>query len=141
MKLFRRNKDKSLGRGSEKTVSFSKIFDPLNYSPLPYEFTPRFQDYINSFEKDFEKRISKTTIDDLNFDMFDPSIESNVNLEIVRAKEQYTNHISVINHTLGLIRGAFETASHHLSNLEKEKIEVEKERSRYLQLKESLGIY
>lgn len=141
MKIFKRKKDKPVGRGSEKVVSFSKIFEPLNYCPLAYEYTSRFVDYISNADKDFRKRIANTSIDDLNFDLFDPSIDSNVNLEIVRAKEQYTNHVSVINHTIGLIKGAFQTANDHLINLEKDKEDAEREKEKLIKLRDALKIY
>lgn len=118
--MFKKNRWNLHSRNAEKGITLSKVFKSLNYVPLPYEPTEIGIEYYNTAPKEFQRRINATKIDDLNYDMCDPEIDSHINWEIAEKKKQFTYHIAAIYQNIGLIEGAFETARLHLGNLEKE---------------------
>lgn len=136
-KFFRRRIANGVG-GSEKAVTFPKIFESLNYGPLPYKFSNDFLTYCAKAPREFEIDVNKTDIDDLNYDIFTPSIDAHVNSELISAKEQFTYHIGTIEHHCGLIKGAFAAAEMHLNDLEKDKQNLESKLQKLMAKKEAL---
>lgn len=135
---FFRRKYGGAGNGSEKTVTLSKMFEPLNYGPIPYEFSDEFLNYIKSAPDEFKRRATKTNIDDLNFDMFDPGIDSRISRELVVAEQQFTYHIGTIEHNHGIVEGLFTAAEEHLKVLENEKTAIERELENLIRKREVL---
>jgi hypothetical protein len=140
MSIFKR-KQKNKGKGSEETVTLRKEFEVLNCTPVDYKYTAQYADFITHAQANFEKQISKMSVDDQCDKIFDEYIAEMVNREKQSAKEQYTYHVHVIGHHLGLLDGETVAATGHLLNLEDDLKAVEQEIETYKQLKKEKNIY
>lgn len=134
MSLFKK-KMKKAGKGTDKPVSFRKEFDVLNCTPVDYQYTERYVRFVNQAEYMFGRVINKVSVDELCSDMFDPYIDSVMEQMKGSAKEQYTHHMHLINHHKGILEGELALAGGHLADLKKDLEELDREISKYKQLK------
>jgi hypothetical protein len=140
MSIFRR-KQRTEGKGLEETVTFKKEFEVLNCTPVDYKYTIQYVNFVTHAPTEFDKQISKMTIDDQCGELLDTYIAEKVNREKQSAKEQYTYHMHVIRHHLGLLDGEIVAATGHLLNLEDDLKALEQEIETYKQLKKEKNIY
>lgn len=129
--------NKSKGKGTEKTVSFAKTVDVLNYTPLEYRYTQRWAAFsdIDRFEALYTKKIKGLDVDEMCGEMFDSYILSEANLMKSSAEEQKIFHKSVIQHHKGLINGELEKLNRLLSDLENDLTGLESEIERFKSIK------
>lgn len=130
-----KKKMKKAGKGTDKPESFRKEFDVLNYTPADYQYTERYVRFVNQAESMFGRVINRVSVDELCSDMFDPYIDSVMEQMKGFAKEQYTNHIHLINHHKGILEGELALACGHMEDLKKDLEELNQEISTYKQLK------
>ncbi|MDE6937424.1 MAG: hypothetical protein K2O98_13465 [Lachnospiraceae bacterium] len=90
---------------------------------------------MNQAESMFGRVINRVSVDELCSDMFDPYIDSVMEQMKGFAKEQYTNHIHLINHHKGILEGELALAGGHMEDLKKDLEELNQEISTYKQLK------
>lgn len=144
MSIFRnRTKRKTpTGKGKEDTTAFRKIFDVLNYTPVRYGFLKTWLVFMNSSEDIFRKKLSQVSIDSLNagaktngyVSMFDPYIEAMAFPAYANGEEQYENHMSIIHHQGGVLRGEITKAQQLLENLRSDLSDLDEQLEYYRQL-------
>lgn len=127
MSIFRQKpkRDTPAGKGKEDTTAFRKVFNVLNYTPVRYGFLKSWVSFMNSAEDIFRKKLSRVSIDSLNAGaktngyvaIFDPYIETMALPVFANGKEQYENHMAVIHHQKGVLRGEITKAQQELVNL------------------------
>lgn len=128
------------GKGEDRTVSFHKEFEVLNYTPVDYSYTTQYANFLHSSETKFRRGIDNTVVDDLCDDMYDAYIDSIVRQMKSWAKEQYTYHMHLIGHYKGMIHGELICAEGHLENLKQDLDDIEQEMAVYKQLKQERNI-
>lgn len=142
MSLFHRSRNNEpMGKGSDKIVSLVKEFEVLNCTPIDYSYTPEYAKFLAAAEEYFSKIVQKTSIDELNCDMFDNYIQSMTDKMKSSAKEQYTYHIYTISHHRGLVDGELVKAEEHRTNLKNDLSDIEEDISRYKKIKNEFNIY
>lgn len=142
MSLFKhKNKNKTIGKGTDRTVTLLKEFEVLNCTPVDYRNTYEYSDFLLNAENIFRNIVQKTSIDDLNCDMLDSFIQSKTDEMKSSAKEQYVYHIQVIHHHKGLVEGELIRANGHRSNLQIDLEELEKDICKYKIIKEEYNIH
>lgn len=142
MSLFLKSKNNvPMGKGTDKTVTLVKEFEVLNCTPIDYSYTPEFSRFLSVAEEYFRKIVQKTSIDELNCDMFDNYIQSITDKMKSSAKEQYTYHVHMISHHRGLVDGELVKAKGHRTNLKKDLEDIENDINRYKEIKKRLNIY
>ena len=95
---------------SEKTVSFKKHLEVLNYVPIDFRFTRRwvlFSD-LSRFISRIEKRLEDTNADEFNSNMFDSEIAAEEQLMKESAAHQKTLHTTIVEHNADILRGEIE---------------------------------
>ncbi len=142
MGLFKRKKKKEIiGTGTDKTVNLNKEIDVFNYHPIPYSYTAEYAAFLANAEDEFRRIVKNTSIDDLNDNMLDSYIDSITDRMKASALEQQINHFNTIDHMLGIADGAYVAALKHRADLEKDRIFLEAEISKYRKLKEDRNIH
>ena len=116
----KRKKNKVKGKGKEKTTSFEKEVDILNYTPLDYAYTKRWAEYSNPeiFDSVHRKKIKNLAVDDLCGNMYTPEIKSEANKMKESAAEQRIHHYSLIDHHKGMVEGEIQKLEQLLLNYE-----------------------
>jgi len=144
MLIFRKKtkRDTPAGKGKEDTTAFRKIFDVLNYTPVRYGFLQSWLVFMDSAEDIFRKKLSQVSIDSLNagaktngyVSMFDPYIDTMALPAYANGQEQYENHMAVINHQKGVLRGEITKAQQQLENLKSDLSELDAQLDYYKEL-------
>lgn len=140
MRIHKRRKHMSIGKGADKDVHIFKEIDVLNYVPIEYRYTQKWTDFNNMAESYFRKVVAKTNIDELDHDMFDALIDSEMTDMLTSAKEQYTYHIRTIYSHRGIVSGQIEKAKSKLESLEADNVRYGEEIAKYTKLKDEHNV-
>lgn len=140
MRIYKRRKHKSIGKGADKDVHIFKEIDVLNYVPIEYRYTRKWTDFNNIAESYFRKVVAKTNIDELDHDMFDALIDSEMTDMLTSAKEQYTHHTRTIYNHRGIVNGQIERARNKLESLETDNTRYDDEITKFTKLKDKHNI-
>lgn len=134
MRISKRRKYKSIGKGAERDVHIFKEIDICNYAPIEYRYTRKWTDFNNIAESYFRKIVAKTNIDELDHDMFDALIDAEMEDMLTSAKEQYTHHTRTIYSNRGIVNGQIERAKKKLESLEADNARYDDEIEKYIKL-------
>lgn len=140
MRISKRRKYKSIGKGADKDVHIFKEIDVLNYVPIEYRYTQKWTDFNNMAENYFRKVVAKTNIDELDHDMFDALIDAEMEDMMTSAKEQYTHHIRTIYSNRGIVNGQIERARKKLESLEADNARYDDDIAKYTKLKDEHNV-
>lgn len=140
--MFGKNKtNRSEGKGTEKTVSFSKTIEVLNYTPIEYRLTKRWAEFsdIDKFEDRYTKKIKGLDVDEMCGELYDSEILMEAALMKASAAEQQIHHKSLIQHNKGVFKEDLEKLNRLLADLENDltNLDREIERLKSLQKKET----
>lgn len=141
MKITKKRKRKSIGKGTDKDVSLSKEIDILNYHPVGYKYSQQWADFNKNAENYFRQSIAKMNIDDLCDEMFDSLIDAELFDMIASAKEQYAFHFETINHIRGMVKGQIHKAEGKKELINSDIERYDDELQKYQTLKDNLNIY
>lgn len=140
MRISKRRKHKSIGKGAECDVHIFKEIDICNYVPIEYRYTRKWTDFNNAAESYFRKVVAKTNIDELDHDMFDALIDAEMADMLTSAKEQYTHHARTIYSNRGIVNGQIERARNKLASLEADNTRYDDEIEKYTKLKDEHNV-
>lgn len=142
MILFKkRKKNEIIGKGSDRTITLFKEFEVFNCTPLSYAYNTSYSNFLSNAESYFRKVVDKTSVDDLNCDMFDNYIQSITDEMKASAMEQYTYHLQMISHHKGLVEGELTRANEHRENLKSDLVDIEHQINKYRNHKEKFNIH
>lgn len=137
----KRKKNEIIGKGSDRTITLFKEFEVFNCTPLSYAYSTAYSNFLTSAEGYFRKVVDKTSVDDLNCDMFDNYIQSITDEMKASAMEQFTYHLQMISHHKGLVEGELIRASKHRENLRGDLVDIEHQIEKYRKHKEVFSIH
>lgn len=140
MRISKRRKYRSIGKGADRDVHIFSEIDVLNYVPIEYRYTRKWTDFNDMAESYFRKIVTKTNIDELDHDMFDALIDAEMADMLTSAKEQYTHHTRTIYSNRGIVNGQLERARKKLESLEADKDRYDDEIAKYTKLKDELNV-
>lgn len=132
---FFKKKRRAIGKGADEVVSLHKTMEVLNCTPVDYKYTVQYVNFVREAQAKFSKIIDKISVDDFCDSMFDAWIDANVKQMKTSAKEQYTNHMHVIDHHRGILDGELVIAKGHLENLKQDLTALEDEIAGYQELR------
>lgn len=140
MKIYKKRKYKSIGKGAEKDVHIFKEIDICNYVPIEYRYTRKWTDFNNIAENYFRKVVGQTNIDELCDDMFDALIDGEMMDMLTSAKEQYTHHTRTIYSNRGIVNGQIERAKAKFESLQADNARYDEEIAKYTKLKDEHNV-
>ena len=112
----------------EKTVAFHKRVDVLNYIPREYTISRRWALFSDPdrFTYIYGRKLAKIDVDEMNGDIYDAYIVSEVDLIKTWGDEQHTHHRKLIDHNAGILRGNQTKLNSLLEHLKEDLAEVDK---------------
>lgn len=139
--LKKRKKNEIIGKGSDRIITLFKEFEVFNCTPLSYAYNTSYSNFLSNAESYFRRVVDKTSVDDLNCDMFDNYIQSITDEMKASAMEQYTYHLQMISHHKGLVEGELIRANEHRENLKSDLVDIEHQINKYRNHKEKFNIH
>lgn len=117
-------------------ISSRKGIVVANCTPKDYLHTKRWAKFIDNGETYFKTNVPEKP-DALCFALLDPLIDSEANLEKESLFQQRADHLALIEHDSGILRGFLEKYQEHKNNLQADLDRVKGELDQLRKIKEA----